>query len=325
MHRYIITGFSGFVSKNFIEYLNENKIQTCVLGVDVHNPSFETKCFECLNIKFEKSDLRDKDRIGKMIYDFKPDYILHLASYSSVAGSWKSPNSSFQNNVNIFVNLLEGIRMAGVNCRIISVGSSEEYGAVNVTDLPLTENQKLNPSSPFGIARFSQEMIAKLYSDVYGLDIMMTRSFNHIGPGQKDNYAVSSFAKQLVEIKMNKLGEFVVAGDVNIVRDFVDVRDVVHAYHLLFLRGKKGEIYNICSGYGISLHNIIQMMCEILEVNIMIKEDKKLRRPKDNPVIIGSNEKIKRELNWCNEIPLEDSLRSVIKYYMDDKILSDAR
>jgi GDP-4-dehydro-6-deoxy-D-mannose reductase len=322
MHKYIITGFSGFVSRNFLEYLNSNKVQSCILGIDIQNPAFNIKDFEYLKIKFEKSDLKEKDRLGKLIYDYQPDYILHLASYSSVAGSWKSPNSSFQNNVNIFVNLLEDIRMVGCNCRIISVGSSEEYGVVKVSDLPLRENQKLNPSSPFGIARFSQELIAKLYADVYGLDIIMTRSFNHIGPGQKDNYAVSSFAKQLVEIKKTNFNEFLLAGDTSIVRDFVDVKDVVHAYHKLFLRGKKGEIYNVCSGYGISLHNIIQMMCEILEMNISIKEDKKLRRPKDNPVIIGSNEKIKNEIDWHNEIPLEESLRSVIGYYMNNHNLN---
>ena len=316
MYKYIITGFSGFVSRNFLEYLNDNSLSSHILGIDVNNPVFDLNSFEHLKIKFEKSDLKDKEKLCKLVYDFRPDYILNLASYSSVEGSWKRPASSFQNNVNIFLNLLEVIKMIRLNCRILAVGSSEEYGEVNVQDLPLKENQKLNPSSPFGIARLSQELIAKLYVNVYGLDIVMTRSFNHIGAGQKDNFAVSSFAKQLVGIKKRSSNEFVLAGDVSIVRDFIDVRDVVRAYHLLLLKGRKGEIYNICSGYGISLQNIIQIMCEILEVDISIKEDKKLNRPKDNPVIIGSNEKIKREINWCNEIPLEESLRDVLRYYM---------
>lgn len=316
MQKYLITGFSGFVSRYFIQYLEENKINSSILGIDTQYPAFDIENLHHVKVKFEKTDLKEKNKLGKLIYDFRPEYILHLASFSSVVNSWKSPNSSFQNNVNIFLNLLEDVRMVGLKCRIISVGSSEEYGVVSVSDLPLKESMKLNPSSPFGIARCSQEMIAKLYSDVYGLDIIMTRSFNHIGPWQNDNYAVSSFAKQLTEIKKSNLNEFVVAGDVSIVRDFVDVRDVVHAYHMLFLRGRKGEIYNVCSGSGISLYNIIQMMCEMLEMNILIKEDKKLRRPKDNPVIIGSNEKIRKEINWCNEIPLEDSLKNVLKYYM---------
>ncbi|MEP7146712.1 MAG: GDP-mannose 4,6-dehydratase [bacterium] len=315
MQKYIITGFSGFVSKNFLEYLNSNKIQSTVLGIDVHEPAFDLRSYEYLKIKFEKTDLKDRDRLGKLIYDYRPNYILHLASYSSVSGSWKNPNESFQNNVNIFLNLLEVIRMTGSICRIISVGSSEEYGTVKLSDLPLKEDQYLNPSSPFGIARFSQELLAKLYAEVYGLDIILTRSFNHIGPGQRDNFAISSFARQLVEIKKSNVNEFVIAGDISIVRDFIDVRDVVHAYHMLFLKGKKGEIYNVCSGFGISIHNIIQMMCEILEIQIYIKEDKKLIRPKDNPVIIGSNEKIKNEIKWCTQISLEESLRDILEHY----------
>jgi GDP-4-dehydro-6-deoxy-D-mannose reductase len=316
MHKYIITGFSGFVSRHFLEYLNDIPVQSSVLGIDVNEPSFDINGFQNLRIRFEKTDLRDRERLSKLIYDYAPNYILHLASYSSVSGSWKSPNSSFQNNVNIFLNLLEDLRMIGCHCRIISVGSSEEYGVVKLSELPLRELQNMNPSSPFGIARYSQELLAKLYSDVYGMDIILTRSFNHIGPGQKDTFAISSFAKQLVEIKHSNTKEFIVTGDVSIVRDFIDVRDVVHAYHLLFMKGRRGEIYNVCSGFGISLQNIIQIMCEILDIKINIKIDIKLIRPRDNPVIIGCNDKLRNETNWKSEIALEESLRDMLEYYM---------
>ena len=316
MQRYIITGVSGFVGKYFIKYLNANIRQSEILGIDIRPLEINPDNYEHLKFKFERSDLKDKDTLCKLIYNFRPDFILHLASYSSVAGSWKSPNTSFLNNVNIFLNLIESVRMIGLKCRILSVGSSEEYGSVKIEDLPLKESNQLNPSSPFGVARVTQELLSRLYADVYGLDIVITRSFNHIGPGQNENYAVASFAKQLVEVRKNKLNEFLSAGDVSIVRDFIDVRDVVCIYHKLLLNGKKGEIYNVCSGYGVSLRNIIQMICEILEVNISIKQDLKLKRPKDNPVIIGCNEKIKREINWTNEFSLERSLKDVVQYYM---------
>lgn len=316
MHRYIITGVSGFVGKNFIKYLNANTRQSEILGIDIRQIEIHPDNYEHLKFKFERSDLKDKDKLCKLIYNFRPDFILHLASYSSVSGSWKSPNTSFLNNVNIFLNLIESVRMIGLKCRILSVGSSEEYGSVKIEDLPLKESNQLNPSSPFGVARVTQELLSRLYADVYGLDIVITRSFNHIGPGQNENYAVASFAKQLVEVRKNKLNEFLTAGDVSIVRDFIDVRDVVCIYHKLLLNGKKGEIYNVCSGYGVSLRNIIQMICEILEVNISIKQDLKLKRPKDNPVIIGCNEKIKKEINWTNEFSLERSLKDVVQYYM---------
>lgn len=320
MQRCIVTGVSGFVGKNYLGYLNDNAFKSEILGIDVKTPGIKNEDYEHLKINFEKADLKDKDRLCKLIYNFRPDFIIHLASYSSVSGSWKNPNTSFLNNVNIFLNLIESVRMIGNKCRILSVGSSEEYGFVKIEDLPLKESNQLNPSSPFGVARVTQELLSKLYADVYGLDIVITRSFNHIGPGQNENFAVASFAKQLVDARKNQLNEFVSAGDVTIVRDFIDVRDVVRAYHKLLLNGKKGEVYNVCSGYGVSLKNIIQMICEILEISIPIRNDLKLKRPKDNPVIIGSNEKIKKETDWTTEFSLERSLQDVVKYYMHQRI-----
>lgn len=320
MQRCIITGVSGFVGKNYLGYLNDNALKSEILGIDVKTPGIKNEDYEHLKINFEKADLKDKDRLCKLIYNFRPDFIIHLASYSSVSGSWKNPNTSFLNNVNIFLNLIESVRMIGNKCRILSVGSSEEYGFVKIEDLPLKESNQLNPSSPFGVARVTQELLSRIYADVYGLDIVITRSFNHIGPGQNENFAVASFAKQLVDARKNQLNEFVSAGDVTIVRDFIDVRDVVRAYHKLLLNGKKGEVYNVCSGYGVSLKNIIQMICEILEISIPIRNDLKLKRPKDNPVIIGSNEKIKKETDWTTEFSLERSLQDVVKYYMHQRI-----
>ncbi|MBS1553081.1 MAG: GDP-mannose 4,6-dehydratase [Bacteroidetes bacterium] len=320
MQRCIVTGVSGFVGKNYLGYLNENAFKSEILGIDVKTPEIKNEDYEHLKINFEKADLKDKDRLCKLIYNFRPDFIIHLASYSSVSGSWKNPNTSFLNNVNIFLNLIESVRMIGNKCRILSVGSSEEYGFVKIEDLPLKESNQLNPSSPFGVARVTQELLSRIYADVYGLDIVITRSFNHIGPGQNENFAVASFAKQLVDARKNQLNEFVSAGDVTIVRDFIDVRDVVRAYHKLLLNGKKGEVYNVCSGYGVSLKNIIQMICEILEISIPIRNDLKLKRPKDNPVIIGSNEKIKKETDWTTEFSLERSLQDVVKYYMHQRI-----
>ena len=320
MQRYIITGVSGFVGKYFIKYLNANIRQSEILGIDIRPLEINPDNYEHLKFKFERSDLKDKDTLCKLIYNFRPDFILHLASYSSVAGSWKSPNTSFLNNVNIFLNLIESVRMIGLKCRILSVGSSEEYGAVEISKLPLIEDQILNPTSPFGIAKYSQELIGKLYADVYGMDIIMTRSFNHLGPGQSEEFAISSFAKQMAEIKRNNQNEFILAGDISVVRDFTDVRDVVRAYDILFRKGKKGEIYNVCSGSGISLHNILQIMSEILDIKFIVCEDKKLKRPKDNPVIIGSNEKVKKETGWKNSIKLEDSLKDMLNYYIQKSI-----
>ena len=164
------------------------------------------------------------------------------------------------------------------------------------------------PVSPYAVARVSQEMISKVYVDGYGLDIIMTRSFNHIGPFQKDIFVISSFARQLVEIKRNGSDSGkLITGDTSIVRDFTDVRDVVAAYDLLLKKGRTGEISNVCSGRGTSLRDAIDIMAGILDLRIQTQVNEKLVRPSDNRVIIGSNEKIKKEVGWRSSIPLEQS------------------
>lgn len=211
---------------------------------------------------------------------------------------------------------MEIIREVSPYCRVLSVGSSEEYGNVNELNLPLREEYPLAPVSPYAVARVSQENLSKVYSDGFGLDIVMTRSFNHLGPGQKDIFVISSFAKQLVEIKKGvKKDKKLITGDISVVRDFLDVRDVVGAYYRLFTGGVKGEVYNICSGRGISLSEVIEMMCGILDLKIELETDHNLIRPNDNKIIIGTNEKLKKATGWDSKIDLNKSLKDIIKYW----------
>jgi GDP-4-dehydro-6-deoxy-D-mannose reductase len=319
MEKYLITGFSGFVAKHFLDFLDQLEVPAYVLGVDIHRPEFNIYGFKHVRCSFEQTDLLNKDEVDSIIYQFQPSYILHLASFSSVGFSWKNPVASFANNTNIFLNLLEKVRNMNLQCRILSVGSSEEYGNVNENHLPLKEEQPLHPVSPYAVARVSQEMLSKIYVDGFGLDIVMTRSFNHIGPGQRDLFVISSFAKQLVEIKKRGGEPSLVTGNTSIIRDFVDVRDVVNAYYLLFKKGRKGEIYNICSGQGVSLDKMIDTMAETLDLEIEKKVNPSLIRPNDNQVIIGSNEKIATETGWQLSYNINQSIADILNYW-DDKI-----
>lgn len=315
MEKYLITGFSGFVSKHFIEYLESLNTNASVVGIDINYPEFSITGYKHVLCSFRKIDLLDKNQVDNIIYQFQPDYILHLASFSSVAFSWKNPVASFSNNTNIFLNLLEQIRAMNLNCRVLSIGSSEEYGNVEENDMPLTEEHSLKPVSPYAVARVSQEMLSKIYVDGYKLDIVITRSFNHIGPGQRDIFVVSSFAKQLADIKKNNKHAELITGNLSIIRDFLDVRDVVKAYHKLFKSGRKGEVYNVCSGNGTSLETIIKKMMNLLDINVNTKTDSTLIRPSDNNIIIGSNEKIKSETGWDTTYTLERSLNDLLDYW----------
>jgi len=318
MKKFLITGFSGFVGRHFMEYLDANETSAVVKGLDVHFPDIKQKHFKHVRYDFERIDLLDKGKVENIVFEFQPDYILHLASFSSVAFSWKEPNISFQNNTNIFLNLLEATRKLDMGTRILSVGSSEEYGDVDQKDLPLTEEHHLRPVSPYAVARVSQELLARVYVSGYGLDIVMTRSFNHIGPFQKDIFVLPSFVKQIVEMKYHdSKPNQLKTGDITIIRDFTDVRDIVDAYYKLLMLGEKGEIYNVCSGVGWSLKDVIDKICDILEVGVQIVPDKSLYRPDENRAIVGSNEKIKNTTQWFPEYSLEDALGATITYWQD--------
>lgn len=316
MDRYLITGFSGFVGRHFLEYLKTLGSPVSVLGIDLFDPEFGWNEPGHVQTDFQKMDLLDRERFEKILRQFQPNFILHLASYSSVAFSWENPIESFQNNTNIFLNVLEAVRFINPRIRILSIGSSEEYGNLSEGQPVFREQDPLHPISPYAVARVSQEMLTNVYVQGYGLDIVMTRSFNHIGPGQKETFVIASFAKRLVQMKKDAVASpILTTGDISLIRDFVDVRDVVRAYEGLLKRGKKGEIYNICSGVGHSLKDLIQQMCLILEMEARTETEARLIRPNDNKVIIGSNEKIRRDIDWQPGIPLRKSLEDVIDFW----------
>ena len=315
MKKIIITGFSGFVSYHFLEYLASTEERWEVLGLDINAPEFDFKHYAHINCNFHHVDLLVKSDVDNILFQFQPDFILHLASFSSVAFSWKNPVASFSNNTNIFLNLIEQVRLLNLNCRVLSIGSSEEYGKVAHADLPLKESSPLNAISPYAVARVSQEMLSKIYVEGFGMDIIMTRSFNHIGPGQKDIFVVSSFVKKIVEIKQMGAVAEIKTGDLSIVRDFLDVRDVVKAYYLLLTKGQKGHIYNVCSGTGTTLQNIIDIIEKELDIQVRTQIDPSLIRPSDNPIIIGDNSKLKGELGWHPSFSLQQSIKDIIYFW----------
>jgi GDP-4-dehydro-6-deoxy-D-mannose reductase len=318
MKKILITGISGFVGGHLTHFLATNRKGFEVYGISRSKPAwdFVENGYELLqNIHFHQGDIRDSPRIQSLICDIEPDYILHLAAQSSVAESWKTPASSFINNISGFMNVIETVRLFGIPAKILSVGSAEQYGIVAKNDLPLTEKTCMHPANPYAVARVAQEQLAKIYVDGFGLDICCTRSFNHCGPGQSDRFVVSSIVKQLVMITQGKQDTGIHIGNGSLVRDFLDVRDVVAAYCLLLEKGPRGEVYNICSGRGYAISDIVTILSDIFKINLQIHEEKSQFRPVDNPRIIGSNEKIMHDLGWHPKVPFEDSLHDLYDYW----------
>ena len=314
MKKIVITGVSGFVAGHFIDYLFNNDIECKILGLDRGTPKIDFgKYADKIEIIFSIVDLMDKNSLKNMIENFKPNYVLHLAASSSVAYSWKHPTESFMNNSNIFLNLIDAVREVDPSCRILSVGSSEEYGNVSRTELPLKESQRVNPVSPYAVARVSQELMSKVYVKAYGMNVIMTRSFNHIGPRQDDRFVIPSFIKRIIDIKKSgKTQGEIETGDTTIVRDFVDVRDVVRAYYILLTEGTPGEIYNICSKNAYKLSDIIDCIANEVGVEVTTRVNPEFVRPDDNKEIVGSAYKIESELGWKPEIDIKDTLKDMI-------------
>jgi len=305
-NRVLVTGCNGFVARYFVDYFRINKIQADFLGVDVAS----TCTIE--GIAYSQMDLMDMQRIKALLSSFQPTHIAHFASVSSVAQSWEMPVASFTNNTNIFLNIVESVRNLRLSPRILSVGSSEEYGNYPCHAMPLKEDYQLRPGSPYAIARVAQEMISKLYADSYGLEIMMTRSFNHIGPGQREVFAIPSFICQMLKAKAEGRTNISV-GNIDIVRDFLDVRDVVDAYYKILFFGRKGEVYNVCRGIGFTLREIIKQIADFIDFYPELIIDPAKVRPTDNQIIIGDPSKLMTELGWRSVIPLETSLLQTVE------------
>ena len=312
----LITGIAGFAAKHLLHYLNNEEPGSEVMGIyNETYPEFENEKFENLNIFLSKINLLDKDKIASIIEEFNPAYILHLAGRSSVANSWKFPADSVSDNTSFYLNIVETVRTLELNCRILSVGSTEEYGNAN-TGLPLKETDCPDPSSPYGVARVLQQKLVKIYAESYGVDIVHTRSFNHIGPYQKSDYVIASFAKQIVQqAKEGSSRIELLTGDVNVTRDFSDVRDVVRAYYLLLYKGVKGQTYNVCSGKGYLIKDIIDLFSTIIGKHVFHTTDEKNFRPSENKVIIGSYEKLMNATGWEPQYSIEESLKNIIKYW----------
>jgi GDP-4-dehydro-6-deoxy-D-mannose reductase len=252
----------------------------------------------------------------KTLESARPRFIIHLASFSSVAYSWQNPIESFMNNSNIFLNLLEAVKTLDPRIRVLSVGSSEQYGIVDPETLPLRETSPQNPVSPYAVARVAQEQMGTVFAHGFKLDIVSTRSFNHFGPRQNERFVLSGFARQAAQIKKGQREPIMHAGDIDLIRDFIDVRDVVKAYLLLLRQGASGEVYNVCSGTGRTIAECLNTLMRIADIRCEIRKTDSLVRPVDNPVIVGDNSKIHSRTGWSPGISFESGLTDLFEYWM---------
>ncbi len=304
--RVLITGIEGFVAPHLARLYTGT---ADVLGTYYNAPTG-------LNgISSKYMDITDMDSVRAVISSFRPDLIFHLAGFSSVGESWNKPRETFKINVEGTRNLLDVTDEYKLSPKILVVSSAEIYGVSK--NQPIKESNALNPISPYAKSRLEQENAIKDYPH---LNIIIARSFTHTGPGQLPNFVCASFANQVAQIE-KRLGDSVIRhGNLSPIRDFLDVRDVVMAYKVLLEKGQSHELYNVSSGKGHPIKEILDLLISFSTVDIKAEIDPSRVRPADIPEQIGDNTKICRETGWKPIIQFEDTLRDMLNYWRNREL-----
>lgn len=269
----------------------------------------------CLNLI--GGDMTDPFSMKRIIAAAKPDCIFHLAAQSYVPGSWSAPAETLNTNIIGELNLLEGVREAGIDPLIHIAGSSEEYGYVLPDELPVKETNPLRPLSPYGVSKVAQEMLAYQYFRSYGLKNIVTRGFNHEGPRRGEVFVTSNLAKQIAEIEKGLKPPVLYTGDLSSKRDWSDVRDFVGAYWLVLQKGIPGEVYNIGSGVAREVGEMLEILLGMTNVNIEVKMDPARLRPSDVNVLVCDDTKFRQLTGWQPQIPFEQTLKDLLDYWRE--------
>ena len=257
-------------------------------------------------------DVRDAERVRRAVTRIAPDAVIHLAAQSFVPASFERPRETYEINFLGTLNLLEALKAAGFSGRFLYIGSGDCYGIVPPEALPIDEAQPMRPRSPYAVSKAAGEALCYQWSQYEEFEIVMTRSFNHIGPGQSDRFVVSDFARQVVEIRRRRREPVIHTGDIDVTRDFTDVRDVVRAYELLLEKGRRGEVYNVCSGTEWSIRDLLAKLLQLAGVEATIERDPLRLRNAEQRRICGNPRKLERDTGWTRQYSIDRSLTDIL-------------
>jgi len=314
MKKILITGASGFVGSYLVKELIKNP-DVEIYGTYLSDKSLASLTELTSKIKLAKVDLMNARDVLEIIEQIKPDEIYHLAALTSAKVSFENPQEVMVNNIVGQLNIFEAIRKLNLQTRIMIISSAEVYGIVSESDLPIDEDTKLNPANPYAVSKIAQDFMALQYYNSYKLNVLRVRPFNHIGPGQSDQFATSAFAKKIAEIEKGMREPILTVGNLESKRDFTDVKDVIRAYILLMEKGQPGDVYNIGSGKSHKMSEVLDMLLSFSTTPIKVEVDPSLLRPTDNPNLICDNMKISGLTGWQPEIPLEKTLQDILEYW----------
>lgn len=307
----LITGATGFAGSHLADYLISSE------HLKVHGLRRPRSRDEFTNpaVTYHEGDITDLSSLISILAKVKPNYIFHLAAQSFVPLSWQAPQATIATNVIGTLNLLEAVRQTCPTAKVQIAGSSEEYGQVYSDECPITEDQPLRPQSPYGVSKVATDLLGRQYYKSYGLNIIVTRAFNHTGPRRGEQFVESKIAHELAKMAIGKIAPVLKLGNLDAVRDFTDVRDMVAAYWSAINYCIPGIPYNIGTGEGHSINTIVNMLCKIAGITPQVVQDEAFTRPSDVPLLIADNSLFRATTRWTPKIPLEQTLLDLYDYW----------
>lgn len=312
--RALITGINGFVGSHLAEYLlayTDWQVAGTVYG-PLDNILHLRERLELYPVELSRLSAA-----VSALEETRPDVIVHLAAQAVPALSHHDPWPTLETNIRLQLNILQAAVQLGLNCRILVVGSGEEYGRARPEELPIAEDTPLRPLNAYAVSKVAQEMLGLQYHLAYGLPVVMVRPFNHIGPRQGLGFVAPDFARQVAEAEAGLREPVVDVGNVDVSRDFSDVRDVVRGYHLAVTQGEPGEVYNLGSERARSVRELLEMLMAESHVKLDVRQDPARLRLADVPVMVSDCRKFRQRTGWQTTIPFEQSVKDVLDYWRE--------
>jgi GDP-4-dehydro-6-deoxy-D-mannose reductase len=301
----LVTGAAGFAGQHLLHLLAADGP---VVGW--YRPG--TPCPIVEGVSWAPVELLDRAAVAEAIRRAAPRVIYHLAGVAHVGDSWANATETLEVNVLGTLNLLEALRLARHSCRVLVTGSATIY---RPSVDPLTEDSPVAPNTPYGTSKLAQELVALRAWRDDGLPVIVTRSFNHIGPLQSPAFAAPAFARQLARIEAGLAPPTIRVGNLDARRDLSDVRDVVRAYRALAAAGQPGRCYNVCSGRAISMQELLDGLRAQIRVPVEVEIDQARMRPADTPIVVGDRSRLTADTGWQPEHSLSETLASVTDYW----------
>lgn len=306
--RVLVTGAAGFVASHLGEICaSRDDLQL----VGLQRPTSVTRVLPAGFVAGVEADLLDAGGLKDAVAEAKPDQILHLAGQSSVHESYRNPGGTLLANVLGTQHLLFAAERAQVR-RVLVVGSADEYGDIRPEDVPLREDRPLAPLSPYAVSRVAQGALCAEFARRGTVEIVRTRTFPHTGRRRGAVFAESSFARQIAEIERERAAAVIHVGNLDAIRDFSDVREVIHAYLLLLQKGVSGATYNVCSGKGVAMRDILNALIGLSTIKVEVRVDPSRLRPSDLPVLIGDPRRLRQATGFAPSGNLDGALADLL-------------